>query len=50
MGWFILVHLLPILIAIVSIGRLSAKEKGLVSLVLRQQLAILSCNANTINQ
>ena len=41
MGWFILVHVFTTLMSIVSIGRLSEKEKDLEILVLRQQLAIL---------
>jgi putative transposase len=41
MGWFILSQVFSILIAIVSIGRLSEQEKDLEILVLRQQLAIL---------
>jgi hypothetical protein len=41
MGGFILVHVFTTWMAIVSIGRLSEKEKDLEILVLRQQLAIL---------
>jgi putative transposase len=41
MGWLILGHVFTTLISIVSIGRLSEKEKDLEILVLRQQLAIL---------
>jgi hypothetical protein len=41
MGWFILVHVFTTWMSIVSIGRLSEKEKDLEILVLRQQLAIL---------
>jgi hypothetical protein len=41
MGWFILAQMFTILIAIVSLGRLSKREKDLEILVLRQQLAIL---------
>jgi putative transposase len=41
MGWFILVQIFSVLIAIVSLGRLSEREKDLEILVLRQQLAIL---------
>jgi hypothetical protein len=41
MGWFILAQVFSILIAIVSLGRLSEREKDLEILVLRQQLAIL---------
>lgn len=41
MGWFILVHVFTTLMSLVSMGRLSEKEKDLEILVLRQQLAIL---------
>jgi len=41
MGWFILVHVFTIWMAIVSIGRLSEQEKELEIWVLRQQLTIL---------
>jgi putative transposase len=41
MGWFILAQVFSVLIAIVSLGRLSEREKGLEILALRQQLAIL---------
>ena len=41
MGWFILVQIFSALIAIVSLGRLSEREKDLEILVLRQQLAIM---------
>ena len=41
MGWFILVQIFSVLIAIVSLGRLSEREKDLEILVLRQQLAIM---------
>ena len=41
MGWFILAQILSVLIAIVSLGRLSEREKDLEMLVLCQQLAIL---------
>ena len=35
MGWFILVHVFTTLMSIVSMGRLSEKEKDLEILVLR---------------
>ena len=41
MGWFILTQIFSVLIAIVSLGRLSEREKDLEILVLRQQLAIM---------
>jgi hypothetical protein len=41
MGWFILAQIFSVLIAIVSLGRLSEREKDLEILVLRQQLAIM---------
>jgi hypothetical protein len=41
MGWFILTQTFSVLIAIVSLGRLSEREKDLEILVLRQQLAIM---------
>ena len=39
MIWFILTQIISVLIAIVSLGRLSEREKDLEILVLRQQLA-----------
>ena len=41
MGWFVLAQIFSVLITIVSLGRLSEREKDLEILVLRQQLAIL---------
>ena len=41
MIWFILTQIVSVLIAIVSLGRLSEREKDLEILVLRQQLAIM---------
>jgi len=40
MVWFILAQIFSLLLSLVSIGRLSEKEKALEILVLRQQLAI----------
>ncbi len=40
MGWFILAQLFSILIARVSLGRLSEREKDLEILLLRQQISI----------
>ncbi len=39
MGWFILAQLFSILIALVSLGRLSEREKDLEILLLRQQIS-----------
>jgi putative transposase len=44
MGWFILVHLFSTLVAFISIGRLSEREKDLEILLLRQQVSILLRN------
>ena len=44
MGWFILAHLFSTLMALVSIGRLSEREKDLEILLLRQQVSILLRN------
>jgi hypothetical protein len=41
MAWFILAQIFSVLITLVSLGRLSEREKDLEILVLRQQLAIL---------
>jgi hypothetical protein len=41
MGWFILAEIFSILVAVVSVGRLSEKDKDLKIIILRQQLAIL---------
>ncbi len=44
MGWFILAQLFSKLIALVSHGRLSEREKDLEILLLRQQISILLHN------
>jgi putative transposase len=44
MGWFILAHLFSTLVALVSIGRLSEREKDLEILLLCQQVSILLLN------
>jgi hypothetical protein len=44
MGWFILAQLFSILIALVSLGRLSEREKDLEILLLHQQISILLRN------
>jgi transposase InsO family protein len=44
MGWFILAQLFSKLIALVSLGRLSEREKDLEILLLRQQISILLRN------
>ncbi len=41
MGWFILSQIFSVLVTIVSIGRLSAQDRDLEIVILRQQLAIL---------
>ena len=46
MGWFILAHLFSIRVAVVSIVRLSEREKYLKILLLRQQISILLRNRN----
>jgi putative transposase len=44
MGWFILAHFFSTLLALVSIGRLSEREKDLQILLLRQQVSIFMRN------
>jgi putative transposase len=44
MGWFILAHLFSTLVALISIGRLSEREKDLEILLLRQRVSILLRN------
>jgi hypothetical protein len=44
MGWFILAQLFSILIALVSLSRLSVREKDLEILLLRQHISILLRN------
>ena len=44
MGWFILAQLFSILVALVSLSRLSEREKDLEILLLRQQISILLRN------
>ena len=46
MAWFILSKLFSILVALVSLGRLSEKDKDLEIIILRQQLAILQRKQN----
>ena len=46
MVWSFLAHIFRILVAIISIRRLSDQEKDLEILVLRQQLAILQRKSN----
>ena len=41
MAWFILSKIFSVLVAIVSVGRISEKDKDLEIMILRQQLAIL---------
>ncbi len=46
MVWFTLAHIFKILVAFISIRRLSDQEKDLEILVLRHQLAILQRKSN----